>query len=141
TSQPKGKLVVITRSVEGSEPWIKYVKAQGATPYFFPTIEIVPVGITAAIKSALENISDFDWVIFTSAAGIRSMKFFAERLAMEVSPKQMAKIAVIGDATAIVVKKMGYRVAFQPSEPNAAALGYELEPVNGKSILLLRTSI
>lgn len=137
----KGKLVVVTRSVEGSEPWIKYLKEQGATPYFFPTIEIVPADITPAIENALKNISDFDWVIFTSAAGVRSMKFLAEKSGIDLSAKRMPKIATIGIATAAATKRLGYRVAFQPSESNGVALGYELEPVNGKSILLLRTAI
>jgi uroporphyrinogen-III synthase len=137
----KGKLVVVTRSVEGSEPWIKYLKEQGATPYFFPTIEIVPADITPTIENALKNISDFDWVIFTSAAGVRSMKLLAEKSGINLSPKRMPKIAAIGIATAAAAKRIGYRVAFKPSESKGVALGYELEPVNGKSILLLRTAI
>jgi uroporphyrinogen-III synthase len=137
----KGKLVVITRSAEGSEAWIKYLKSHGAIPYSFPTIEIVPADITPVIENALKNISDFDWVIFTSAAGVRSMKLLAEKYGIDLSPRRMPKIAAIGIATAAAAKRVGYRVAFKPSESNGVALGYELEPVNEKSILLLRTAI
>jgi uroporphyrinogen-III synthase len=145
-SSLKGKLVVITRSVESNKPWIKYLKKQGAIPYPFPTIEIVPTKLTSEIKNVLKNIDDFDWVVFTSAAGIRSLKELIKKLATEksaikISSARMPKIAVVGDTTAKAVRTAGYRVAFKPSTPSSAALAFELEPVRSRSILLLRTSI
>lgn len=144
----KGKVVVITRSVKKNDPWIIHLKKQGAISYSFPTIEITPKTLTPAREKILKNISDFDWVIFTSAAGIRSLKELADAAAKKpktsaigISPRRMPKIAVVGDATARAVRAMGYRVAFQPSEASATALAFQLEPVQGRSILWLRSMI
>lgn len=137
----KGKLIVLTRSAEGSAPWKKYLEKQGAKVYFFPTIEIVPVKLTPKIKNTLKNIADFDWVVFTSAAGVRSKEELAKKLKINVSTAQMPKVAVLGDATAAAASAMGYKAAFQPSTPGSAALAFELEPVRGRSVLLLRSAL
>jgi len=137
----KGKLIVLTRSTEGSAPWIKYLEERGARVYLFPAIEIAPVALTPKIKNILKNISDFDWVVFTSAAGVRALKELTATVKINIPRARAPKIAAIGVATAKAVRAAGYRVAFQPSTPSSAALAFELEPVRDRSILLLRTAI
>lgn len=145
----KKKLLVLTRSADAGDAWKKYLERRGFVVYHFPTIEIVLAKPTPKLLGVLKNISDFDWVVFTSAAGVRSLSALAlaKTTAAQILPKiniaaaRMPRVAVVGSATAAAARAAGYRVAFQPSAPSSAALAFELDPVRGQSILLLRTSI
>ena len=44
-------------------------------------------------KNIFKNISDFDWVVFTSAAGVRTLKELAAKI--KIAPARMPKIAAI----------------------------------------------
>lgn len=143
----KGKLIVLTRSVAGNRAWRGHFEQRGASVYSFPTIEVQAVEPTPELVDVLQRIDEFDWVIFTSAMGPRFFKSIAERLDIDVSPERMPPIAVIGERTAAALKKLGYRVAFQPRVAASKNLARELgdfnkrKQIKGSSILLLRSEI
>ncbi|HUC31166.1 MAG TPA: uroporphyrinogen-III synthase [Candidatus Paceibacterota bacterium] len=137
----KGKHIVITRSVKGGLVWKKYFEHEGAVVHCFPTIKTKPVSPTKKIETVLSRIRSFDWIVFTSAEGVRAMRSLARALRVDISPARMARIAVIGKGTATAVRRAGYRVGFQPSNSDSKTLAQELTLVKGRSILLLRTSI
>ncbi len=140
----QGKLVVLTRSAAGNRAWQRHFERLGASLYRFPTIEVVPVEPSPELTDILRRIDEFDWVIFTSAMGPHFFKSIIEKLSIDISPETMPPIAVIGERTAMAVKKIGYRVTFQPRLAASKNLAQELgdfKPIKGSAILLLRSAI
>jgi uroporphyrinogen III methyltransferase/synthase len=141
-----GKTIVVTRTRQQASDLSSKLHALGARVIEAPTIELAP-GDPIAIESALGELSQgaFDWVIFTSANGVR---FARERLiAMGLDARAFgpARIATIGDATADAVRRdLCLSVAVSPDRFVAEALGEALaqrNEITGKRFLLLRADI
>lgn len=137
----QGKLIVITRSASGSKEWEKYLKKHGATVYNFPTIQMSPITPSDELVKKLSHINEFDWVVFTSANGVRYLQTIADKIGLKLSNFELPVVAAIGKKTAEVAKKAGFTVNFQPARADSATLGSELRPTEGKKILLLRTTL
>jgi uroporphyrinogen-III synthase len=128
----KQKAVVITRSAPGNKEWQKYFRSLGAKVYSFPTIQIVPIKPEIPIVNILKDITEFDWVIITSIEGLR---------AVDIPPKNIRALAVLGSEAKRIARAMGYRNIFHPSAANTTALAWELVLPKRSSVLFLRSSI
>ena len=92
--------VLVTRPEGAADVLISRLQSQGAEVLHFPAIRTIPPPSYAALDAALDQLHTYDWLVFTSANGIR---FMAERLATRhVDPYEelrTCKIAVIGAGT------------------------------------------
>ncbi len=137
-----GQKVVVTRAREQASALSAKFRALGAEPIEFPTIKICPPEDSfAALESALEKLSEFDWIVFTSANGVG---YFFERLGKKNKDARAlgsAKVAAIGPATAEKLKEFGVLADFVPSEFVAEKVLEEFpEDVSGKRILIPRAA-
>jgi len=137
-----GVRVVITRAREQAGDLAAKLEALGAEVIEFPTIEIRPAEDYRALDAALANLAAYDWLIFTSANGV---KFFMERL--DLRGRDLAAfrggVCAIGPATRKAVEQNGMKVTLVPEEYVAESLvaafeGYDLA---GKRILLPRAAV
>lgn len=97
----KGKTVLVTRALKQSEDITKQLQAVGATVVHCPTIEVLPPNSWASLDGSIRRIKEYDWVVFTSANGVR---FFFDRLT-EIEPGALdaltsAVVCAIGPVTA-----------------------------------------
>lgn len=137
-----GKRVLVTRAREQASALSAKLRVLGAEPVEFPTIKIAPPEDNfAALDLALSQLSTFDWVVFTSANGV---KFAFERLreaGKDARAFGLAKVAAIGPGTADVLKSHGIRADFVPTEFVAEKVLAEFpESVSGKKILIPRAA-
>jgi uroporphyrinogen III methyltransferase/synthase len=104
-----------------------------------PTIEIQPPSDFTALDRAIAKLASYDWIIFTSANGV---KFFQERLPGGVENVR-ANICAIGPATRKAVEMLGLIVHLMPKEYVAESLvdAFSAEDLNGKRILLPRAAV
>src|SRR5215472_16393815 len=65
-----GRRIVVTRSREASTAFARELRALGADAIEFPTIEIVRPASYAALDEAIDQLEQFNWIIFTSATGV-----------------------------------------------------------------------
>ncbi|MBX5495122.1 MAG: uroporphyrinogen-III C-methyltransferase, partial [Bryobacteraceae bacterium] len=72
-----GRRIVITRPRGQAEDLALQLHDLGAEAIEYPTIEICPPLSTGPLDAAIERLSSYDWLIFTSVNGVR---FFLERL-------------------------------------------------------------
>ncbi len=102
-------------------------------------MEIRPIADPAPLDRAIEELRDYEWLVFTSSNGVR---FFMERL--EGSGRDMRalghlQIAAIGPVTAETLGEFHLRADLVPesyrSESLAAAL---LQKAKGRKVLLAR---
>ncbi len=105
-----GKRILVTRSREQASDLALRLTDLGAEAVEMPTIEIRPPSHWRGMDRAIGNLSRYDWILFTSANGVR---FFFERLRKrkkDVRALEGARIACVGPATARAVEGQGLRV-------------------------------
>jgi uroporphyrinogen III methyltransferase/synthase len=139
-----GKTVVVTRTRQQASDLSIQLRELGARVIEAPTIDLQPADPTM-VESALGDMHRFDWIVFTSANGVR---FTRERLMATGRDARAfggAKIAAIGDATAETIRReLCLTVSLSPDRFVAEALGEEFAKRNeilGKRFLLLRADI
>ena len=139
-----GKTVVVTRTRQQASELSGQLRELGARVIEAPTIDLRPADV-AQVDAALADMHRYDWVIFTSANGVR---FARERLLSTGRDARAfggAKIATIGDATADAVRReLCLSVDLSPTRFVAEALGEafaERKQIAGKRFLLLRADI
>jgi uroporphyrinogen III methyltransferase/synthase len=93
----RGRTIVITRAKSQSDELASALEELGAAIIRFPTIQIVEPSSWAPLDAAIEKLDDYDWIVFTSANGVR---YFFRRLSQ--CHKQIGRqvICAIGPATA-----------------------------------------
>lgn len=114
-----GQRILVTR--EHSEGF-EQLEELGAEIIEFPTIEIVPPNNWEDADKSIDEISSYNWLIFTSTNGIR---FFFKRLFekdKDIRDLKGLKICAIGEKTALEIKKYGIKVNLVPEEFNAEGL-------------------
>lgn len=109
-----GRTVVVTRAREQASDSAARFAALGARVIQFPTIAVRPLADTTDLDAALDRLSSYGWLVFTSVNGVR---FFRERLnarALDARALAGLQVAAIGPATAGAVRDMGLRPDFVP---------------------------
>lgn len=93
-----GQRIVVTRAREQAGALAECLGHLGAEVIELPTIEIQRAADYAPLDAAIEKLRDYDWLIFTSANGVR---FFLERLDASRSDLRAirGRICAIGPAT------------------------------------------
>ena len=137
-----GKNIVVTRDTEGNVAFATKIISRGGNPIEFVTIKIKPLTEKNYFLRALAKISDFDWVIFTSANGVRMFFEALQALGKDARVFSSAKIAAIGRQTATKLSEFGIKADFVPDVFTGRQLGKQLlcvADLRGKKILLLRS--
>jgi uroporphyrinogen III methyltransferase/synthase len=115
--------VLVTRPPPGGSELAALLQAEGIPALFFPTVEIAPPEDSRALRAVAARAArdDFDWIVFTSANGVRS--FARELAALELeSPVPRARIAAVGAATAAAASAAGWSVALVPEAHTSEGL-------------------
>lgn len=134
-----GKTIVVTRPQGQEASLVDSLKKEGAEVVPCPLILISPCYNPQELRSALERISGFDWVCFTSANGVQLVLEFAEKEKL-LSGFNHARMACIGEATQKTLESLGFRASLVPDVYQAEGLvqSFLKQGVQGKKILLLR---
>lgn len=111
------------------------LEARGAKVLEFPTIRIEPASDLRPLLQALNELDDFDRVIFTSVNGV--MHTWQNLKRPWPDP---VRVAAIGPATAAALRSRNVEPDFVPSEYVAEALASGLGSVRDHRILLPRAS-
>ncbi len=118
------------------------MRSLGADAVELPVISIQPAEDPGPLDRALDRLSTYDWLIFTSVNGVR---FFLDRL--DRSPHDLrslrARICAIGPATRRAVESLHLKVDLMPEEYVAESLvkAFAAEPLQGKRVLLPRAAV
>ena len=139
-----GKRIVITRDRTGNDSFGAMLSAQGAEPIPFDTIRIIDRTEDAEVQQTLAKVSDFDWIFFTSANGVRHVFAALARMNRDARALAGPKIACIGSESAACLAGFGVVADFVPTRYTSRALVEELsqrESFAGKTVVLLRSGI
>jgi uroporphyrinogen III methyltransferase/synthase len=137
-----GQKVIVTRPREQAAALCDPLAELGAEVLVQPAIEIGPPADWSPVDAALARLSEFDWLVFSSANGVR---FLLERLlsmGQDLRALGSVKLAAIGPGTAEELAAYRLRADIVPfdeyrAESLAAALAGRAP---GKRFLLARAS-
>ena len=138
-----GKRILVTRPEDQAADFIRALSELGAQCLLFPTIKIIPPARWEGLDRAIESISRYDWILFTSVNGVQ---YFFERLhaqKKDVRHLKGIKIGVIGPKTTAALMDRGISPDMIPDRYWAEGVVEALEgyPIEGKRILLPRPAI
>lgn len=136
-----GRRIVVTRPRQQSGDFARLLEAQGAEVLVFPTIAIAPSPDAARFDAAVAAAGGYDWIVFTSANGVRAFftRFSAQR--RDVRTLASVRIAAIGPETAAELERRMLHPEIVPGEFRAEGLLDALgDDVRGKRVLLPRAA-
>jgi uroporphyrinogen III methyltransferase/synthase len=132
----KAKRVLVTRASEQSQDFSRLLAEAGAIPIELPLIHITPPDDPKPLRTAIDQLTDYDWLIFTSANGVRFFFEALRRAGKNVAEVKPLRVAVIGPATATELAEHSLKVDIMASEHTAEGLLEAMPPVDGQRILL-----
>ncbi len=142
-----GQRCLVTRPREQAQELAAPLRALGAETLILPTIAIRDPGDWAALDAGMDTALDaagrYDWLIFTSANGVRQfMKRMGAR-GIDIRSLTGIRICAIGPATAAELGKNLLRVDLVPRDYVAEGVieAFASEDLQGKRILLPRARV
>lgn len=133
----RGWRVLVTRPDAGSLAAL--LRDRGARPVLVPTIEIVDLGPGGRLDAAVRELGAFDWIVLTSANGVRAL--FRCMRALSIALPQGPRWAAVGPATAAALESEGVRAERVPRAATGAAIAGILGDLEGVRVLLPRARI
>jgi uroporphyrinogen-III synthase len=137
----QGKRIAVTRAEEQSTGLLARLSALGAATIVCPAIMIAPPTNFAALDAAITRLTEYDWLIVTSANGVRALLDRMNALGRRSVELAHLTIGAIGPATADALAERGLHASFVPSAYVAEAILAEIGDLAGKRILLPRADI
>ncbi|HWQ30323.1 MAG TPA: uroporphyrinogen-III C-methyltransferase [Negativicutes bacterium] len=134
-----GKRVVVTRPEKLNSVLSVKIRELGGEAVEFPCIRTVSTIGNFMLDKALEQVGEYRWLVFTSAAGVEAV--FDRMLEMKRDIRELhgLKIAVVGPGTEKALNRKGINADYMPESFNVAALASGLAglaAVNEKVLVL-----
>ena len=133
---------MVTRAKGQAETLAARLRALGADAVEMPTIEIRPAADYGPLDRAIAELGAYDWLIFTSANGVR---FFMDRLDRSAADLRAlrARICAIGPATRAAIEALHLKVDLMGKEYVAEGLleAFASHDLAGSRVLLPRAAV
>ena len=137
-----GKRVLVTRAAHQAGKLSEGLRALGVEPVEVSVIEIRPPLDFAPLDRALRSLSNYDWLILTSANTVHALTDRAASLGLSLAAARHLKVAAVGEATATAAREAGLSVTLVPESYVAESLAKSLaDQTRGKKVLLARAAI
>jgi uroporphyrinogen III methyltransferase/synthase len=137
-----GRKILVTRAADQAAELSDRLRALGADAIELPVIALEPPADPGPLDRSVENLSSYEWLIFTSANGVR---FFLDRLDQSRFDLRSlkARICAIGPATRKALEELHLKVDLMPEEYVAESLvkAFASQDLAGKRILLPRAAV
>ncbi len=113
--------VIITRPREKQSGLSQQLAMLGAEVIELPSIETVPLSDKGHLDEL--NFKDYQWMVFTSEAGVRYFWEYLRERRIDVRSLVHVRFAVVGSATRKALEERGVRADYMPAVFNGNALG------------------
>lgn len=123
-SQPLAALkILVSRPSEPSDRLGARLAELGAEVVHHPVIGIAGPADWAPVDAALERLDRYDWLVFSSANGVR---YLVDRLRQRAGRLGSLKLAAIGPGTADELARYGLKADLVPADYRAESLAAAL---------------
>jgi len=135
-----GQTIVVTRAREQASGLVVQLEKLGARVLQCPTIRIEELSASeySRLDDAIQKLSDFDWVVFTSTNGVE--KFWQRLRVLERDARALGrnKIAAIGPATQQALEARGIHPDFVPESSISESVAAGLLERDAQRVLIVR---
>lgn len=138
-----GKRILVTRARQQASTLSKMLAERGALPVELPAIIIQPIPHNKQLEQAIQDLAQYQWIIFTSVNGVEAFFKQIQSLKKDSRVLSVLKIASIGPATANALEDRGISVDYCPDIFTTQGLitGFRSQNIAGQRILLPQTDI
>lgn len=139
----RGLRIAITRPRGQAESLIEGLERLGAEAIHCPTIRIAEDEVAPDLRRAVSELESFDWLVFTSANGVRIFWDMLEAVRARPGLPERVRVAAIGPATGRSLRERGVEPTLVPDEYVAEAVAEGLTRVDdlaGRRVLLPRAA-
>ncbi|MEO1991831.1 MAG: uroporphyrinogen-III C-methyltransferase [Pirellulales bacterium] len=134
-----GKRILITRPRGQGETLSELIDEQGGICIHVPVIQIAPPPSWDSFDGKILCADSFDWLVFSSANGVRSFQSRMKFLQRDGRSLGSAQLAAVGPATAQALSDAGYVCDLIPDTYRAEALAAVLSKTpRGSRFLIIR---
>jgi uroporphyrinogen III methyltransferase/synthase len=138
-----GQNILITRDARGNAAFADKILACGGNPIKFNSIEIRGLTADDEVRTAMETLHMFNWIIFTSTNGVMFTFEALAKMGQDARHLARAKVACIGTETAACLQRFGIKADFVPTVFTGSELAKQLAEfteLQSKKIVLLRSA-
>jgi len=137
-----GRCIMITRPRIQSGSFVRGLEELGSEVIECPTIEIIPPDSYVPLDRTIQDLEEYDWIVFTSVNGVKEFLNRLQYLGKDSAALEGIRLAAIGPETAREMASHGIQVEFVPAEYRAEGILHGLNPreVEGKRFLLPRAA-
>lgn len=118
----RGKRIVVTRTRQQAGVLSSGLRELGADVYELPTIRIEPPKDLKEFGELVQDVHQYDWLVFTSPNGVSAFFDLFYKLYSDARALGGVRIAAIGPATSQKVREYRFAVDLQPKEFVAEAI-------------------
>ena len=138
-----GKRIVVTRPKDRTSVMSQKLRLKGAEVLEIPAIRTEAIDDNKELKAAVENIDKYDWLVFTSPAGVKVFFDNLKEFKIDIRKLGNVKIASIGSGTTKEIEKIGLFVDLMPEVFDGENLGKALADAckDGEKILIPRAEL
>jgi len=136
-----GRKILVTRARSQSASFVSNLLSKGAMVLASPMIDIVPIDQNLAFDQSIDDLADYDWVVFTST---NSVMIFYRKLREKGKDSRSfghVKICAVGKKTTEALHQVGIFPDFVPSESSGATIAKEIKNIAHQRILVPRSRI
>jgi uroporphyrinogen III methyltransferase / synthase len=137
-----GKKILVTRASHQASELSERLQMAGADSIEIPTVEIAEPRSFAGLDQAISHLQGFDWLLLTSANGVRA--FFERLQKKRVDSRALGgiKLGVIGPVTARVLEEYGVCADYVAKTYQAEGFLKALpqKQFKGKKVLIARAA-
>jgi uroporphyrinogen-III synthase len=135
----RGVRVLVTRAREQSPGLCARLAETGAEVVLFPTIEIRVLDDLSALDRAIDRLSDYSWIGFTSVNAVCGFWDRLQRHGVRTLPGG-CRVAAVGEVTAAALAERGTTVDYVPAQYLGHRLTEGMGDLAGKRVLLPRAT-
>lgn len=132
--------ILVTRAADQAGEFSRMLEERGASVIECPTISLVPPDSWDALDAAITGLSDFDWLVLTSANAVRFFFGRLRQLGRDSRSLGRCKVCVVGPKTAELVQAHGIVPDLVPEQFTAEGVVAAFADVGvaGKQVLFPR---
>ena len=138
-----GRGTLILRDARQSDIFAKKLLQAGFEPVVCPVIEIEKREASDELRTALERLNDYSWIVFTSPNGVKAFFELFRDAGYDHRALSHVKFAVIGKATGEVLEQAGFKADYIPEKQISDALADGLAAQLGENdrVMMPRSAI
>lgn len=125
---------MVTRSRLQNGTIIEMLEQQGAKAVEIPAVRTVSLDEDDALAEALDHLSRFEWIAFTSRNAVEQFTAAAKRRGVALG-RYPGKVAAVGPSTAAALAAAGFEVGFVARGQTGRGLAEEMAFEQGAKVL------